>query len=1025
MMIVHIACSIREANMLRRAKKTIVSVGSLVSLLLLVTCPHTFGADRATPTSASSALILHSYHHGFSWTDDISEGIRSVFATAAPGVDIHFEFMDSRRVHTEEYFHQLSKTLAVKLQQHDVGVVICCDDNALRFMLDPQTSFLPGVPLVFCSVTGYEPAMRKGRELTGLLELIDIRGTLNAALALHPNTREVAVITDSTRTGRALKSKGEAVFKEYDSLQFRYLENLPLEELQAEVAKLTKGTIVLLFVCGPDAQGHIFSPEQNVARISPSCRVPIYSMWDVYLGHGIVGGSLTSGYAEGRAVADIAVRVLRGEKASAIPLGTSPSHLQFDYRQMRRFGLRPSDLPAGATIVNRQFSLYDRYRMLFWATGLIMLILVTSIAALTVNIRRRRRTEADLRHSQERYRDLVENINDVIYIVEASGIVSYVSPAVELLLGYTPDEICGRTFLAFVHPDDAIKMQDNRARLRTGTPIVNEYRLLTKKGDIRWVRTSSRTVIEKDRVVGLQGILTDITSRKEAESALRESEQKYRMLFDAESDAILLADAETLRVLDANTAACILYGYSHAELLRLTVLDLSSEPQASQDSIQKALAKGTHRTAICQHKKKDGTAVRVEISAASFDLGGRRVICAIFRDITERILMEERLRQTQKMEAIGELAGGVAHDFNNALTPIIGNAEMLLDTLSPDSEEAGLLKDIVTASQRAASLTRQLLSFARKGSLQKEPVDMHSLINEANTLLGRSIDRNIELRTILAAEKTIVTGDPTQLQTSLLNLGLNARDAMPQGGSITFKTWNVDINSNEQTSYPELEPGHFLGLSVADTGMGMEQEVLDRIFEPFFTTKEAGKGTGLGLAGVYGCVRSHHGAVRVSSEIGRGTFFEIFLPLSETEPMEADASDPRKDKEPADVKGHILIVDDDEMVRSVTQRSLKRLGYEVSTCEDGLQAIDYFMRNKDHISMVILDLVMPNMDGADVFRELRRIDPHIPVVVSSGFSDDVKADRLLEKGAVGLLAKPFHGEDLARMVKQHLPPDAA
>ena len=344
---------------------------ALLCLIALCLAP----LPRATARSVGSAraaqpdlvntrvLVLHSYHQGFTWTDNISRGIQKAFAEHADQVEIIFEFMDARRIYTEEYFRQLQDLYRLKYTGKKVDVVIASDDQAFSFMMGPGQEIFPNVPIVFCSVSGYEPSMREEHpQLTGLLEAIDIETTLDTALRLHPDTREVAVITDMTRTGQALKAKAEAVFQNYeDRVQFRYLEHQTVDQLFPQVAALPDDTIVFLFIFSRDETGHVFSHEHHLRVLVEHCNVPIYSVWEFYLGHGIVGGMLTSGEEEGRIAGTMALRILQGEHASDIPLEKSPTRYMFDYAQMERFGIKESSLPENSIVINRPYSFYEEY----------------------------------------------------------------------------------------------------------------------------------------------------------------------------------------------------------------------------------------------------------------------------------------------------------------------------------------------------------------------------------------------------------------------------------------------------------------------------------------------------------------------------------------------------------------------------------------------------------------------------------------------------------------------------------------
>ena len=369
---------------------------------------------------------------------------------------------------------------------------------------------------------------------------------------------------------------------------------------------------------------------------------------------------------------------------------------------------------------------------------------------------------------------------------------------------------------------------------------------------------------------------------------------------------------------------------------------------------------------------RQGNERRISDSAAPIrDRQGNMLgVVLIFRDITQQYSLEEKLRQSQKMEAVGQLAGGVAHDFNNMLTGILGAAQLLPRKLDSPQTRNQLIKIIVESTERAAGLTRKLLDFSRKGKLESMSIDMHGVINSAISLLERSIDPKIKLGTALNAPFSVVNGDPSQLQNAILNLGINARDAMPDGGEMWFETRNITLTDNDNGLFGEdLAPGEYLEMVVRDTGTGMSQAVQKHIFEPFFTTKEVGKGTGLGLSAVYGMVMDHHGTIHVYSEEGKGSAFKMYLPVEK----EAKEADNEKEKliiaAPANCR--VMVVDDEDIIRDAAQVILDDLGYQVITAVDGADAVQILSKDPSFIDVIILDMIMPKMNGRDAFFKIR------------------------------------------------------
>jgi len=542
--------------------------------------------------------------------------------------------------------------------------------------------------------------------------------------------------------------------------------------------------------------------------------------------------------------------------------------------------------------------------------------------------------------------------------------------------------------------------------------------VLTWSRSLKLLVASRTTALEKT-IRGLKDTENSLTSDKQSLIALLRS---------APYGIVVLADWNwDSDVIYANRAFVEMFGFQMEEAPTLAVLFENVCPEKEYRSRihqrWKKLGEGGTPEGgfIMSIKPRDGETRRVDFQAAP--IGDGRII-VMFSDVTERQVLEEerqrldeQIRQSQKLESMGQLAGGVSHDFNNLLTPILGNAQLLLLALGKDHAQSPLLQDIIGAARRAGELTKQLLAYARKGKFQIVPVDVHQSIREAISLLQRSIDKLIEIRQDFLASRPVVMGDPSQIQGALINLGVNARDAMPNGGKLTFSTRMVDVDKEtcRRRSY-DISPGEYLEISVGDTGIGIPREVRQRLFEPFFTTKKPGQGTGLGLAAVYGCVKNHHGTIEVESEHGKGTTFRILLPavgrqIEDEERFEGDL---------ARGHGHILIVDDEETVRKFMTMTLEELGYVVSACSDGAQAVEFYKDHHEKIDLVILDLIMPNMDGKTAFELMKEINPTVRVFVASGYAADQTAVECMQQGALAFLAKPYDIEELAKTVSIHI-----
>ncbi len=506
-------------------------------------------------------------------------------------------------------------------------------------------------------------------------------------------------------------------------------------------------------------------------------------------------------------------------------------------------------------------------------------------------------------------------------------------------------------------------------------------------------------------------LLTEIRGRREAESRLGRVEERYRSVFNATGDAIFIHEAQTGRVLDVNETMLAMYRCTRNEALTAGPDEFTAEEQ--REGVAEALrrvqlaATGKPQVFEWYARRRSGEKFWVEVSLRSMAPADQDLVLAAVRDITARKEAEQRLQQMQRMETVGQLAGGIAHDFNNLLAGILGAAEMIeLDTQQSEVREYARM--IVGTTRRAADLTSKLLSYSRRGPVVLEAQDVHEIVADVAAILERSIDKRITLLTEAAAQRYLVSGDRSQLQSAILNLGLNARDAMPEGGVLTIATANLADNGG----------GHEgIEISVRDTGVGIDARVATRIFEPFFTTKQAGKGTGLGLAAVDTTVREHAGTVTFSSEPGRGTVFRVVLPLVAGEAPAAAPATPLVDGE-----GCVLVVDDEDAVREMMGRSLRKLGYRVLSAADGAEGLETFRHHADRIDLVILDMIMPRLSGPDTFAAIRAAAPGARIVVATGFSEDDAVDDLRAAGLQGVLRKPFQLAELSQVVARALAP---
>ncbi len=636
------------------------------------------------------------------------------------------------------------------------------------------------------------------------------------------------------------------------------------------------------------------------------------------------------------------------------------------------------------------------------------------IRTAVTNIHARKQTENALRESENRYRRLVETMHEGLAVADQNYQFTYVNERFCEMLGYFREEIIGRHLSDFVHEDYKALMKDQITRRRRGEENRFELVWQTKNGNKVHTLASPRGFYDEEgRFTGSLGILTDITDRKEAEEALRLSEEKYRLLVENANDAIFIIQDEQIKF--ANRKAKHFDKSLDLELDRLPFTHYI-HPKDRDMVLDRNLrrAKGQPLPDTCEFRLlvKDNQEIWVALNEVQIKWEGQSATLTFLKEITLQRKLEKQLQLSQKMDAVGTLAGGIAHDFNNLLMGIQGRTSLMLLETDPLHFHFEHLTEIEAYIRRATKLTKQLLGFARGGKYEVKPTDLNVLIDKSAQMFGRT-KKEVTIYKKYQDKIWTVEVDRSQIDQVLLNVFVNAWQAMPGGGDLYIQTENGMLDQDFAGAYG-VRPGKYVVMSITDTGVGMDENTLKSVFDPFFTTKPKERGTGLGLASAYGIIKNHDGIIIAESTRGEGATFHIYLPASEKPIID----ELQGDQKILTGSGTILLVDDEEMIINVGVQILEKMGYEVLTARQGREAIEVYQQNRQKVVMVILDLIMPGMGGGEVYDRLKEIDPNVKVLLSSGYSLDGQATEILKRGCDGFIQKPFNLMELSGKLRQ-------
>lgn len=993
------------------------------SLPLLV-CLSGQAADSVHPPKR--VLILYSFDDSEAIYAGFDRALRSELRADLPDrVEFYTEYLDLVRFPSAAHAANLVKSLQLEFSEQKPDLIVPVSYAAVQFLLGEGKELFPGTSVVALFNARRLDELKQritagtvGRDITGVASTDDLTQTLDLALQLQPDTLKVAVPVGTSAVDQYWAEQIRHDLEPYrQKVEVTYLAGLTMDQLLKRVAELPPHTIILSAYFFEDSSGQFFLQEEALDLITHSADVPVYAIYSSYLGHGVVGGRMTDPETAGRQIAKISARVLNSDRAAAIPFAFDDSARdRVDWRQLQRWRLSEQRLPAGTSELFREPSLWERYRYLMIAVVSLCILEAVLIMALLLNMRRRRTAEHALRQEKALAEAVIESLPGIFVLQDRTGKNVRWNRNAENVSRIKPGKVGNLDNIA-----DEFKEAAQRAReevFERGSGHLRADLLLREGGAAPYYFTGVRVELEDKPYLAAVGI--DLSENRQAEEAVRRSEAELRSFVENAPYGIGTISIRQDRFLRANPALVKLLGYhSEAEVLALTI-SRDLYPDGENSGFRAQPTRADFFSAVeFTWKRKDHKPVVVRASGRrlSSPAGGGDILEVIAEDVSATRRLEEQLQHSQKMEALGQLAGSIAHDFNNLLGVIIGYSELLSAETGTKDPISKRLDTIKSAGVRAASLTSQLLAFSRRQVLQPRVLDLNSLVSETQRMLQRLVGEDIEQKILLDPALGKTKADPGQMVQVIMNLAVNARDAMPSGGKLTIATANLVFAEGTTFQGVPVPPGRYVTLSVTDTGTGMDADTLKHIFEPFFTTKQPGKGTGLGLATVYGIVKQSGGYVFADSEPERGSTFRVYLPQVNL-PLEPPPSRPEERKMVPSVSTTVLVVEDERSFRDLLCDGLESRGYRVLAASNGVEALQVAEQQNAPIRVLITDLIMPQMSGPELARCLTEVRSDLKVLYMSGYADDRVEKIVGQNGDLTWIQKPFYIDDLVRKIQE-------
>jgi|GEM_PF-2286315 len=1012
----------------------------VIFMLCFISLCHFFWPDsiQAKVLSASQTLndgyknilVLYSYNNNIPSQQNFTSGLEKARKTfdLRSGNFFH-EYLDISLKDQEER-RLLRNLLLKKYAGMHFDLIVTLYDPALDFFLNEGKDLSPGSPCLSIFNMVRPGLERAGKKVIQFPLHFDLAGTLELSLKLFPQTRKVLLVLGASKTDIAFESRSRVELLPWkDKLEFEYTSGISVDEVLRKVAHLSPQTIVISSRIESDITGMVFVPRDVAVMLARASSAPVFCLVSTQLDTGMVGGSMIDFEDVGAMLSQAVVALAKGQTMAIEPISkyTKP---MLNWQQINRWKINPIDLPVDCIMINRPQTLWTRYKEAVVGAVFVFFFMTSFIIALLIQNRRRAMAEKAALDSESRFRVLFNHAPDaiIVYDYDLARVVD-VNTSAEKLFGCSRGKLMESWPLEFYPPEQpdrrevVISYQEHLEQALAEETLNFERAIHTADGrdlfcEVHMIRLPS----EKSRLIRTSYI--EISDRKRAEEELRQEKERYQSILKTAMNGFCLTDKQG-RFFEVNDAFSQMSGYTVEELKTMGIADIEAfeDMERIKAHLRTVMKNGRGRFET-RYRHKDGHLIDVEASV-SFQSSEESRFITFIRDITElkraeaeRKNLEFQLQQSQKMEVLGTLAGGIAHDFNNILFPIIGFTEMLIDTVPEDSDSRQSLNQILKASLRAADLVQQILAFSRQSEIELMPLKTQIIFNDTIKLMRATIPSTITIESAINEDCGMVLASATHIHQIAMNLMTNAFHAMEDsGGTMRISLSEVEITVDDIEEL-DVYPGRFLCYTVSDTGHGIGKHILDKIFDPYFTTKKAGKGTGLGLSVVQGIVKSYGGDIRVSSELGTGTEFHVYLPLID----KADDVNPATGNHLQNTKGneHLLLVDDEETILRMEKKMLERMGYRISTCSNSLEALELFRSSSDAYDLVITDMTMPDLTGEKFAVELKQIRKDIPVILCTGFSSKISVGTVESMGVDGFLMKPVGKKDLLKTIRSLL-----